>query len=381
MSTQNRLPAPKHTFAHSNLYVGIDALRCIAAFSVMCYHYLFLVGTPGLTPNRITNGLIPHPLLPDLTSLSYFGVPAFFVISGFVIYASLNANSAGQFLSKRFMRLAPALWICASVTLIVAMTAHDGSIGKILARYLISITFFPFGKQIDGSYWTLRIEVGFYLSIFFMMIYAKTKLDRYFQALCIGNFLVATVAFFGIAKREWLGNLGDLFVLHHGSYFAVGIYLNKLAVQKQRSVENWLLMLLAILGSYAHVMTGAEPEKIALLFWVWTGVLALIIFAVTADPLLSRLAGPTGAKRLRAVGKATYPFYLIHQLVGCFVIYLAVSRGASHVAAAALAFAVILMITLTVTLLEKQLVKALKPRALSFSDRLDQRYQARAAAE
>lgn len=364
----------------SNVYVGIDVLRCIAALAVMSYHFLFLVAYPGPTPNRITNGLITEPLLPAVTAWGYFGVQAFFVISGFVIYASLNANSAGQFLSKRFMRLAPALWICATITLFIALLAHDGSVGKIITRYLVSISFFPFGKQIDGSYWTLRVEVGFYLSIFAMMILAPRKMETYFRALCVVNFLVSAVSFLGITKREWLGNLGDIFVLHHGSYFAIGIYLHKLVVQKQRSAINIGLMVLAILGTYAHMASGTEHGDIPELWSVWTGILTTIIVAVATDPLLSKFTGAKGATKLRTIGKATYPFYLIHQLVGCFVIYLAMSAGASHAIAAALAFGVIVAITIAVTILEKRLVAYLKPQAMAVSARLDSKYPRQAVA-
>ena len=51
------------------------------------------------------------------------------------------------------------------MTAIVLMAAGLLPVGTVAARWLASMTFWPVATQIDGSYWSLGIEVAFYLLI------------------------------------------------------------------------------------------------------------------------------------------------------------------------------------------------------------------------
>lgn len=159
----------------------LDAFRGLAALIVCIHHYTHrydvLLGHPGSWADWELWKYLHH-----------FGVPLFFIISGFVIpmtfdrslrrYAAADRDArrggiwrpgigraAGEFVWARFARLYPA-FIVASVLIFVAVRAADlpgrqRSIETLLAH----LTFFPrqFGfRFVDGAFWTLETELFFY---------------------------------------------------------------------------------------------------------------------------------------------------------------------------------------------------------------------------
>src|SRR5882762_3898745 len=87
----------------------LDGFRCIAVLAVVAYHYFYCFGLI----------LAVHPEYPIwyFFALGYFGVHWFFMISGFVIYRSLEqSNGVKEFLGKRYLRLAPTLILGSIIT-------------------------------------------------------------------------------------------------------------------------------------------------------------------------------------------------------------------------------------------------------------------------
>jgi len=121
--------------------------------------------------------------------LDYFpGVPIFFVISGFLISASLDRNpNLRNYAINRCLRIYPALWTSTLLTLLLlaifghriwdAIQASGGNSFTIVAEWLIaqfSIAQFynpavfkaNFGiGQLNGSLWTIPVELQFYLAL------------------------------------------------------------------------------------------------------------------------------------------------------------------------------------------------------------------------
>src|SRR5690606_3537841 len=97
----------------------------------------------------------------------WLGVPVFFILSGFVIYLTVNkSKNASDFLKKRFIRLYPTFWICLFITLgVEAATGYfinDISTNDILMNFTMFHQFFGF-QHVDGAYWSLLPELLFYL--------------------------------------------------------------------------------------------------------------------------------------------------------------------------------------------------------------------------
>ena len=95
----------------------LDSLRGIAALCVMYYHYThFFRFKLNYSFNEAFDFKYGH-----------HGVELFFIISGFVIFMSLErVSSVKEFIYKRFIRLFPTYWACLSLTLlVVSLTANN----------------------------------------------------------------------------------------------------------------------------------------------------------------------------------------------------------------------------------------------------------------
>ena len=108
------------------------------------------------------------------------GVPAFFFVSGFLIYASyLNAPGASYF-KNRFLRLFPGLVFVTIGGGVVGMVAHGGNdlfhnfsqyLFWFVAQTTLGQAYNPMFFRdvgvgvINGSLWTLTVEIMFYITV------------------------------------------------------------------------------------------------------------------------------------------------------------------------------------------------------------------------
>ena len=148
----------------------LDALRGIAALSVLLFHYAY-----QYQQTYHHQGLVPFTF-----GAGKYGVQLFFVISGFVIFWTLDrTRRAGDFVMNRFARLYPTYW--ASLAITVGLVASVGLPNQAVGGWdiLMNITMFPdflSARPVDGSYWTLQIELFFYAQM--LMWYLLRMLGR-----------------------------------------------------------------------------------------------------------------------------------------------------------------------------------------------------------
>jgi peptidoglycan/LPS O-acetylase OafA/YrhL len=166
----------------------IDALRGVAAFSVACYHITRYGPLPG--PAR---ELIPG-VLQGWFDHGWMGVQVFFVISGFVIaYSVRNARVTPGYLAnyalRRSIRLDPPYWTTIAFVLLLHAILHlhlgfDSPLDvpskmepalswKLLlshlfyvqniVAYIQGLCGYPQFENLSAGFWTLCIEVQFYL--------------------------------------------------------------------------------------------------------------------------------------------------------------------------------------------------------------------------
>jgi len=132
-------------------FYGIDLIRFAAAASVMVYHFTWL--TPGL------GGMMPF---------GWIGVQVFFVISGLVIANTAYKSTAKAFLVSRFLRLYPAAW-CVTAIVGLGFIALGRLHWEIILGLISGIILISRIHLLSSSFWTLPVEICFYLFIYLLI--------------------------------------------------------------------------------------------------------------------------------------------------------------------------------------------------------------------
>ena len=166
MAVPEASPASESTGATRRVrFDALDAVRGLAALAVVGFHaYKDIVkGTPG--------GSGPGSTI--AYSLSW-GVPVFFVLSGFLIYlpfaeaiaARRPMPETARFLWRRAWRILPGYWLA---LVVFGTLAHPHTLWTPagVVRYFLLLQLFDYGTiyHVLGTAWTLSIEMSFYLAL------------------------------------------------------------------------------------------------------------------------------------------------------------------------------------------------------------------------
>ncbi|KRB50098.1 hypothetical protein ASE04_16115 [Rhizobium sp. Root708] len=309
-------------------------------------------------------GIIAFPDLAFFAQYGWMGVPAFFVISGFVISFSASATTPSKFLAARILRLGPAVWLCAPLTAIFIVLSGQNSIPSTLGRLFNSMAFFPLGSQIDGVYWTLSIEVAFYTCVFLILIFSNFSL--FYKYICLIATISATFNILinaGYEQLNFSGKWTNLLLIRHGCEFAVGALAYHLYHNGVR-LHRLIFLTIAIVGSYAETASYSPP------FFIWTVFLMVFAVTIAANGQVLRLLSDPQRRLIRELGKATYPLYLVHQIVGVYLLYLLVEAGMSPYAALTSTFVLIFTLTGLICWAEERMRDRLRPSVIRLCDRL-----------
>lgn len=147
---------------------NFDFIRFIAALQVILYH--------GFEHFNIQI----YPSVLNFISL-FPGVPIFFVISGFLISASFERKSSYHtYFKNRFLRIYPGLWMCFFLSLLIVFTLYKPhvSISEFFRWSIAQLTVGQFYNPsflrkygigvLNGSLWSIPIELQFYISLPFI---------------------------------------------------------------------------------------------------------------------------------------------------------------------------------------------------------------------
>jgi peptidoglycan/LPS O-acetylase OafA/YrhL len=319
---------------HKQYFGTVDLVRFAAALLVLLAHLGWSAWVHPLTWQAkligqfATESVAPMPQM----WFGWIGVEIFFVISGLVIANSAAATSPIGYLKGRILRLYPGVWICA--TLSAAICLWLGARHNLAFHYVGSLVLFPsVHGWISGVYWTLRVEIVFYLLVFIWML-SKPQVSLLWLASILvtlsGLYLAAvSVGFHGFGKT-----IDEVLLLRHGTFFALGIALWFLAGRRLQVVALAIVALaipsclgeirLSTLEQHAHVVTGGRDILIPILTWL---AAVTLIFAGTTRFGSLQLAPKWLARTVRTIGLMTYPVYLFHLEVGSFTIRYAHDAG------------------------------------------------------
>jgi len=286
----------------------LDYGRFCAAAMVVLFHYSF---------NGIANGKVASishiPGLIQFSKYGFLGVELFFLISGYVIFHSARNRTAAQFASSRAVRLYPSYWFAVLFTAFFARLWGNASMAVTPAQVLANLSMFQSYirvPHVDGVYWTLVLEMQFYIGVlFFLLIGWQGRLESIFT---LWPFLMAAAWLAGVTRAPLIGG--------YFSYFAAG---GLFAILKER--PNWkaglALALAFCLGVNYSISVAADKV-------VETGTAFspyVVAAVVTAFFLFFFALGCERVQKLhlpgsRTLGALTYPVYLIHAHFGYIVL-------------------------------------------------------------
>lgn len=282
----------------------LDALRGLAAFAVVLYHYT--------TRYSDLYGYANPPAF-DFP-LGHYGVQLFFVVSGFVIFLTLNnCKHPADFVVSRFARLYPVYWAAVAITFTTVtffgLAGREATPLEALAN-LTMLQGFVKIPDVDGVYWTLKWELVFYFWALMIFIF---NLQRHILILCAG-LLASQWMVWGFEQTvRTLPAIIKLASLNtYGNLFTAGILFYLLMHNDKRQVIH---VLIAVAAFNQYLLNDLES------FYVTIGIFA--IFYLFAFGKLGFIA----VKPLIVLGTISYSLYLIHEYVGWIAIREMINAG------------------------------------------------------
>jgi exopolysaccharide production protein ExoZ len=298
------------TTRQSDRLIALQALRAFAAGAVVFDH-------GQLTYLQKVN---PH-LHISVGIIGRLGVPVFFIISGFIIWASssrLRGNAqqrTSTFVRRRLIRIVPMYWIATSIY--AAKLAAQGNAPH-LSDYVRSLFFVPYSNHglmepVLGQGWTLNYEMLFYamLSIALVMV-VRARLGWIFGTLITLMVLRAT----GVLTPHGAWAIWALAkpIL---SFFLLGVIFAIVweRVQDHRlTVPLWAVTLIGIAiilvyGGLSHFKVVTGPTS--------TGPQLVVCGALVAICVFFRVPHNEGriGRAVVLAGDGSYSTYLIHGFI------------------------------------------------------------------
>lgn len=337
------------TEARPRAIIALDLLRFASALLVVAFHYgaAFARAPSGSSAVMLRDLPVSGAAAP-FTWFGWIGVELFFVISGFVIALSAEGASTGAFLRRRALRLLPAAWICATATLLVLSIAAPGQM--LLSRWLVSASFAPNGLQIDPSYWTLGIELYFYLLIATGLSRAGQFAAIERRGLLVGGWSAAFWLFAVLAG--WAATplmdyrTAQVMLLPHGVFFALGVLVYAM-LSRAVTIGRVALFTLFLAAGLVEI-AGRTVERTHALGMTEGPLVPMLVFSTGLAVVLgSRRMQPWLARRIDArtattLGLMTYPLYLLHQEIGAAIVAAQMRLGVPFATAALVALAAML---------------------------------------
>jgi peptidoglycan/LPS O-acetylase OafA/YrhL len=289
---------------------NFDFLRLLFATLVMVTHCYALTGHGNNDFfKQFTGGQI---------ELSYLGVRGFFIISGFLIFQSLErSRDVIDYFWKRLLRLFPALLVMLVLTVLVGAIVYDGSDGNYWSKK-DAWTYFPKNATlymmqgkikgvfeanpakgvVNGALWTIAYEFTCYMALAALIVVRKRKL---LVQMLLG---VAFVGFL-VANQFFFKQLHDVMVLHFlvgdrtvalCTYFVAGALLAALHFEQMKGKE-WL----ALAAFVAILIATLLGEFMTILRFVCLPII-VIAWGLRATPYLSDIG--------KKIGDMSYGIYI-----------------------------------------------------------------------
>lgn len=285
---------------------NFDFLRLVLASFVIITHAYPLSGNGN---NDWLFEITNHQV-----NFSYLGVKGFFVISGYLIFQSLERSKGIlDYYWKRVLRLFPGLFVCLLLIVIILPFVYQGNIpylsNKAVWTYIpYNLSMYknqyyidgifennPYKGAINGSLWTIKYEFTMYTLLSLLFIFRKNQtflkviLGFSFLLLLIGNWFFK--AYF--MNKGFI--LGADFLLDLGVFFIGGSFLAVLKVEENKYFKkigllSFLILIIALIFNVFDVLKYIMYP------------IFIIYFGLQSTPIINKL----GLK----IGDLSYGIYI-----------------------------------------------------------------------
>ena len=275
-------------------FTDLDGMRGVLACMIMFFH----LGLNGMIL-RITHGLLPG----GLWTLS---VDFFFILSGFVLYRSLERARPGfkDYFIKRVRRLAPMVWI--GTLAMLALSPHTfgaGVIAKNLAMIqsltgILRPLHLGLGSvSIDPPAWSVPFEL-------FLPALALPLLPRLARASRTPMLILVVMLALGVALcAVRLAHGFDVQIARAACGLGLGFALGRLWAIETPTRARPILVLALFAGTMAVMALSLRLPWLAALFPVFA--IGCIMLGAQTRTLLSTAP-------FQAIGRWSYSIYLLH---------------------------------------------------------------------
>ncbi len=318
-----------------NAIPALDGLRAVAVLLVLVDHVWQAISEYFFPGQDFTNSPLYY---------GKAGVQLFFVLSGFLLFLpyaewlfGLRARpSALLFYKRRALRVGPAYWLSLVILTLAAPLSLAALQDLAVHVVFLSNTSWKTVLSIDGVYWTMAIEVQFYvvLPLIGWLIHAlaqKLRL-RYAAGLTLLLLLLISLSSHVLGDRASLQALPVVVPFLFGYHalsdwlavFGCGIlcslayvYLTRV-IHLTRQEQGWLRSACTLCFSSGIVLAFALACIPALQHFAG----ADLLFGLAAGGLLfgivlggNALRRPFASAPMRFLGLISYSFYIWHNIV------------------------------------------------------------------
>jgi peptidoglycan/LPS O-acetylase OafA/YrhL len=281
----------------------LDALRGLAAVLVVLFH---------LTMGRVEYN--------SILKLGTTGVDLFFIISGFVIFMSLEKKPTGiRFIINRVSRLYPAYWFSVTFSSIVFLVMYNNGVyyDDFGIKYLGNLTMFQFYLDfphrildIEGVYWTLIIEMIFYIFMFFLF---RIKLLKYMNFISVFTCVATVISIYFFYNLKVVREVFSWIpLLQFFPLFFAGIAFYKIYANLEYRTFNYSIIILCL--SCQILLFPYSGRSFAFISWLEYGLMLVGYFSLFTLLINNRLSFIVNKTTLY-FGKISYSLYLTHSLI------------------------------------------------------------------
>ncbi|MFI0905829.1 acyltransferase family protein [Streptomyces sioyaensis] len=292
---------------------ALDGMRLLAALMVVFYHYVALARPWG----RATDTIFPTAHL--AAQYGWLGVEVFFLISGYVICMSVWGRTVGEFAVSRLSRLFPAYWAGILLTTALVKTWPEAASLRSWDTVITNLTMLQGGNNtpdVDPVYWTLFVELKFYLITVVVMLFGVT----YRNCLILCGVWTAAAALAPVLNTPLITEFA---MPQYAPFFIAGIAFSLMRRHRPNAIL-WAIVILQVLLAQRYIgdrlainLGRAAADALP----TWPARFIIIAAFALVGAIALGACDRIRWKWLTTAGALTYPLYLIHMNIGLTLIH------------------------------------------------------------